>query len=176
MERKLYRSRKHRIFLGVCGGLGEYYRVDPVIVRVFAVLITVVTSFFPGIIAYFILAMIVPVEGSQAGSSEETFKENLADLEHSSRNIGEQIRKTAGSAGPTPPPTPPPPAQNNRVFPPYTRSNRGLYILAIILVALGVLFIIIKQYGWLWSYLWPLALIIAGGIIITLVLTRKKST
>ena len=33
MERKLFRSRKNRMFLGVCGGLGEYYRIDPVTVR-----------------------------------------------------------------------------------------------------------------------------------------------
>jgi phage shock protein C len=175
MERKLYRSRKSRMFLGVCGGLGEYYRIDPVMVRVIAVLITVVSSFVPGIIAYFILALIVPLEGSKAGTSQESFKENLADLENSSRHLGDQFKK-GYVAPPSPPPPPEPQAADSGIsFPPPTRSNRSLYIVAIALVAVGIFFIILNSFGWLWRYLWPLTLVVAGLIIITLVLTRKKS-
>ncbi|NMC12006.1 MAG: PspC domain-containing protein, partial [Chloroflexi bacterium] len=33
MERKLYRSESNRMIAGVCGGLGDYLNIDPVIVR-----------------------------------------------------------------------------------------------------------------------------------------------
>jgi phage shock protein C len=174
MERKLIRSRKNRIFLGVCGGLGEYYRIDPVIVRVIAVLITVVSSFLPGIIAYFILALIIPLEGSRASSTQEAFKENLADLEDSSKHLGQQFKKgkpSEDSANSAPAPA----METSLSFPPPTRSNRSLYIIAVALVAIGIFFIILNSFGWLWQYLFPLTLVIAGIIIISLVLTRKKS-
>jgi phage shock protein C len=178
MERKLFRSRKSRMFLGVCGGLAEYYRIDPVVVRVFTVLITVVSSFMPGIIAYFILALIIPLEGSQAGTSQETFRENLADLEDSSRHLGRQFRKNPPGGSPATPPSPSTdiPAASGLSFPPPTRSNRGLYILAVALVAIGVFFIIVNSFGWLWKFLFPLTLVMAGIIIITLVFTRKRQS
>ena len=174
MERKLYRSRKSRLFLGVCGGLGEYYRVDPVMVRVIAILITVLSSFVPGFIAYFILALIIPLEGSKAGTSQETFKENLADLENSSKHIGDQFKKSNFASPPHPPQAPPAP-EPGISFPPPTRSNRSLYIVAIALVTIGIFFIILNSFGWLWRYLWPLTLITAGIIVIALVFTRQKS-
>jgi phage shock protein C len=172
MERKLFRSRKNRMFLGVCGGFGECYRMDPVIVRVISVLITVASGFGPGVIAYFILALIIPLEGSKAGTTHETFKENLADLENSSKHIGDQFKSSlnekhsepAESLSPAP----------GFSFPPPNRSNRSIYIFAVAMVTIGVFFIIVNSFGWLWRYIWPLTLIIAGVIIIALVFTRKK--
>ena len=34
MDKKLYRSEDNKIFLGICGGIGEYFNVDPVVIRV----------------------------------------------------------------------------------------------------------------------------------------------
>jgi phage shock protein C len=178
MERKLYRSRKSRMFLGICGGLGEYYRIDPVMVRVIFVLITVVTSFFPGIIAYFIMAMIIPVEGSRASSPQESIRENFADMEMSSKQLGDQLKNTYKGNPPPRPFSPPasPSAEGGLSFPPPTRSNRLLYIFAVSLVAIGIFLMIVIRFGQLWRFLFPLTLIIAGLIIIVLVLTRKKTS
>lgn len=33
MNKKLYRSTKDKVLAGVCGGLGEYFDVDPTLVR-----------------------------------------------------------------------------------------------------------------------------------------------
>lgn len=60
MEKKLYRSREHRVISGVMGGLGEYFAVDPVILRLVYLLVTVVTGVVPGVIAYLIAIFIVP--------------------------------------------------------------------------------------------------------------------
>ncbi|HOV92337.1 MAG TPA: PspC domain-containing protein [Candidatus Kapabacteria bacterium] len=52
------RSRNHRIVAGVCGGLGEYFDIDPVFIR----LLFVIVSFFYGIgvVAYIVLWIIIP--------------------------------------------------------------------------------------------------------------------
>lgn len=42
--RKLYRSRTDRVFSGVCGGLGRYYDIDPVLIRILVVVATVFTG------------------------------------------------------------------------------------------------------------------------------------
>lgn len=60
MEKKLYRSREHRVVSGVLGGLGEYLDIDPVIVRLVFILITLATGLVPGVIAYIIAVYIVP--------------------------------------------------------------------------------------------------------------------
>ncbi|MEW6610204.1 MAG: PspC domain-containing protein [Patescibacteria group bacterium] len=38
MSSKLYRSRENRMIAGVCGGLGEYFQIDPVLIRVLFVM------------------------------------------------------------------------------------------------------------------------------------------
>lgn len=60
MQKKLYRSREHRVISGVLGGLGEYFDVDPVILRLLYLLITIATGGVPGIIAYLVAIFIVP--------------------------------------------------------------------------------------------------------------------
>lgn len=57
--KRLYRSGRERIIGGVCGGLAEYFNVDPTIVRLLYVLFTLV-SFGAGILFYIIAWIIVP--------------------------------------------------------------------------------------------------------------------
>jgi phage shock protein C len=58
--RKLTRSRRHKIIAGVCGGLAEYFELDPTVVRVAYVLISIISVAFPGILAYIILMFVMP--------------------------------------------------------------------------------------------------------------------
>ena len=62
MEKRLYRSRTNRTFAGVCGGLGLYLNIDPTLVRVLWVVLSLFTTGFPGLIVYIILACVVPEE------------------------------------------------------------------------------------------------------------------
>ena len=55
--KRLYRSRTNKIIAGVCGGIGEYFNIDPIIVRILAV---VIPGF--GWFAYLICALIIPQE------------------------------------------------------------------------------------------------------------------
>ena len=56
-SKRLYRSRNNRWIAGVCGGIGEYFNIDPIIIRILAIII-------PGFgwIAYLICAIIIPIE------------------------------------------------------------------------------------------------------------------
>jgi phage shock protein C len=59
-HRKLYRSKTNKIFGGVCGGLAEYFNIDPTILRVLFVLFIIFTGFFPGVFFYIIALFIIP--------------------------------------------------------------------------------------------------------------------
>lgn len=58
--KRLYRSRNDRMIAGVCGGLGQYFGIDPTIVRLIFVL--AVLAGFAGVLAYLILAIVIPLE------------------------------------------------------------------------------------------------------------------
>jgi phage shock protein C len=60
--KKLYRSRTERMVGGVCGGLGKYLNMDATVLRLIAVLLLVVTGVIPGVIAYLVMMLIVPLE------------------------------------------------------------------------------------------------------------------
>ncbi len=59
MNKRIYRSSTNKIIAGVCGGLGEYFAIDPVFVRVFAVLLAIIPHGF-GLIAYIVAWIIIP--------------------------------------------------------------------------------------------------------------------
>jgi len=58
--KKLYRSRKDRVLGGVCGGLGNYFNLDPVLMRVIWVALFFAAGL--GILAYIIAWIIIPEE------------------------------------------------------------------------------------------------------------------
>lgn len=57
--KRLYRSRENRMVCGVCGGLADYFSIDPTIVRLGLVLLMAI-SCGTGLLAYFIAAVIIP--------------------------------------------------------------------------------------------------------------------
>ena len=68
MAKKLYRSQTDRKIWGVCGGLAKYFEIDPTIIRVIAI----VSIFFTGagILAYIVMAIVVPLESSEVTKPE----------------------------------------------------------------------------------------------------------
>lgn len=59
-KRKLYRSNENKILAGIIGGLGEYFDIDPTVLRLGWLLVFVFTGIFPGLLAYFVAILIVP--------------------------------------------------------------------------------------------------------------------
>ncbi|MCL1816384.1 MAG: PspC domain-containing protein [Clostridiales bacterium] len=63
MNKRLYRSTSDRKLAGVCGGIGEFFGIDPTIIRVIYVIGTVFPGFFLGGLAiYIVLAIVIPFD------------------------------------------------------------------------------------------------------------------
>lgn len=60
MSKHLYRSQKNKVVAGIFGGIGNYFSIDPIILRLGYVLLTAISGFLPCIIAYIIAMFIVP--------------------------------------------------------------------------------------------------------------------
>lgn len=58
--KKLYKSNTDKVFAGVIGGVGEYFEMDPTLLRLAYLLLAVLTAFVPAIIGYAIAVIIVP--------------------------------------------------------------------------------------------------------------------
>lgn len=59
-QKKLYRSESNKTIAGICGGIGEYFEIDPVIIRLFWLVLTIFSGILPGLIAYFFAILLVP--------------------------------------------------------------------------------------------------------------------
>jgi len=61
MNNKLYRSKENPVVAGVCAGIGNYCRVDPIIVRLGLIFIGIVTAVLPLMFLYLVAWMVMPV-------------------------------------------------------------------------------------------------------------------
>ena len=79
MQKRLYRSRKEKMVAGVAGGIAEYFELDPVIVRIGFVLLTVISGV--GLITYLICIFVMPKEpcSAEATAQEEVLNETCKD-------------------------------------------------------------------------------------------------
>ena len=160
MERRLYRSRSDRMLWGVCGGLAKYFDIDPTIVRIIAVLLVFANGL--GIIAYIIMAIVVPLEGSKVTTPKEVVEENVEEMKETASELGREVHSTlVGEEG-----------ESEEVA---KLRHRRLSILGIILIVLGILFLLgsFNLFWWFhWGNLWPLILVAIGVLII--LSTRRK--
>ena len=58
MEKRLYKSNKNKVLCGVCGGIAEYFNVDPTLVRLGWIVFCALGG--RGLLAYIIAAVIIP--------------------------------------------------------------------------------------------------------------------
>lgn len=68
-HKKLYRSQTDRWLLGVCGGLGEYFEIDPTLIRILFIVFALV--FGGGLLLYLILWIIIPMKPPEIEMSED---------------------------------------------------------------------------------------------------------
>ena len=154
MERRLYRSRSDRMIWGVCGGLAKYLDIDPVIVRVIMVLLVFANGI--SILAYIIMAIVVPLEGSRTAEIKETMRENVEEMKESAVELGEEIRSTFGGEEVEA-------EERDKIH------QRRRNFIGIILIVVGFLFLAanFNFFWWFhWDRLWPLLLVVVGLLII----------
>jgi phage shock protein C len=88
-DKRLYRSRHDRMIAGVCGGLGEYFGVDPTLVRLLWVLFSFAGG--AGVLAYVISYILIPVRPQDSKICQNCGEINLPDAIYC-RNCGTLIK------------------------------------------------------------------------------------
>ena len=66
LSRPLRRSRDKGMIAGVVAGLAQYFSMDVTLLRVLYVLVSIISVAFPGILAYILLWILIPEEGSSS--------------------------------------------------------------------------------------------------------------
>lgn len=104
-KRRLYRSPDQRVIAGVCGGLGAYFKIDPVIVRIIFALLFFVNGV--GLLAYIILWIAVPKAVTTSQRLEMKGEEvTVSNIQRSFRDQGyeetavNEAGQSEGTAGP----------------------------------------------------------------------------
>ncbi|ABU59184.1 PspC domain-containing protein [Roseiflexus castenholzii] len=173
MQSRLVRSRRDAVLAGVCGGLGDYFQIDPVIVRLIFVLVTLTSGI--GFLLYPILWIIMPKappdtpsafpgEGQQAGEQGAVFSRQAYQAQYS-RQSGYAESSFADAAS-----GPPQTGQTinlrmDPAMPPARAPRRRLNWAGIVLIGLGLIFLA-EQFGIDTDIVFPLLMIVAGGMLI----------
>jgi len=144
--KRLVRSNTDKVIGGVCGGLGEYFNIDPIIIRVLFAIITV--SGGSGFLVYLILWVVMPEKGSETKSTEQIVESNTKEIENKANQVADNVENMAKS----------------------TKSHIWIGLLVIVL---GVYFTLSNlgimswlNIGWVFSTFWPVFIIILGFLII----------
>lgn len=77
--KRLYKSRTDRVIAGVCGGVGEYFELDPVLIRIVWVLLAILGG--SGILAYIVGMIIIPEPPLNKNEADEGSQESSATAE-----------------------------------------------------------------------------------------------
>jgi phage shock protein C len=91
---RLTRTRSNKVLGGVCGGLGQYLGIDPVVIRIIFILLSIGHSL--GVILYILLWVLLPEEGGAERPSATTGDR----LSEGIRGMGDDIRQAAQTPHP----------------------------------------------------------------------------
>ncbi len=150
MKNRLNRSDTNKVVAGVCGGLGAYLGVDPVFIRIFFILWTVLGEL--GVLAYLILWVVMPAQGAEE-AGETLSRDNLGGrFSQIGNEIGEVARQPSAEL--------------------ITFAGAGLIVWGV--------YHLLRRIGFAWIvwdysvYLWPALLIIAGVVVLLRATLRRK--
>ena len=147
MKSRLFRSEFDRMLGGVCGGLGRYFNVDPVLVRLLFVLGTMAGI---SILIYPVLWAVIPTESKVGSHTSQAMEDGAAEMAEAARPLANVF------------------GHDNRTV---VTSLIGAF-----LVFLGITFLVdsLNIYWLRWlslDILWPVVLIVIG-----LVLVQRRTT
>lgn len=144
--KRLYRSTTNRILGGVCGGIGEYFNIDPTLVRVLFLVASLGGGF--GVVLYIILWIIVPEHGQEQRPLEQRAETAGQEMKDSAQRLAAGVQ-----AG---------------------RSNSAPALIGAVLIGFGIIalvnqFMPITSFS-LWQIFWPLVIVSVG---VAILLKRK---
>jgi phage shock protein PspC (stress-responsive transcriptional regulator) len=104
---RLHRSHKERIVFGVCGGIAEYFDVDPNLVRVaFVALAFIPPISVLSLVGYPLLAIVLPGEGTEHLAPRDALRGNVtalrAEVEDLAGKVSAGVAGVAGAQRPAP--------------------------------------------------------------------------
>jgi phage shock protein C len=152
MTNRLYRSRKDRLIGGVCGGLGAYFGIDPVIVRAVFVIVAIWGGI--GFLAYLVLWIIIPAEERLGAASQDVISANVSEIEQQAQDLASEARGVF--AGGTRAPT-----------------ERTMWA-AVALIVLGAALLVGNLTGIAFEKLWPILLVALGAYLIYQAAQRRE--
>lgn len=154
VNKSLHRSQTDKIIAGVCGGLAEYFNIDPTIVRLLFILIIALGG--SGVLLYLILWLLMPKNSKEeALITEEKIKEFADELKDKAQELKEEMMKRHHSfAG----------HRHNRA------GGGGRHFFGWFLLVLGLAFLV-NNFVPSWMRLqmikfWPVILIVAAILMI----------
>ena len=140
MKEGLYRSRRNRIFGGVAAGLGDYLKIDPILVRVLFVASTFLSGI--GLLLYIILWIVVPEENLFATNPAN----NTQNADQTDEIKTDDIFNGEYHPG---------------------KKNNGNIVIGIIMIIVGLFFLGVEIFSFLnFSDLFPILAIGVGGALI----------
>ncbi len=141
---QLYRSTTNKVIAGVCGGLGEYFDIDPMIIRALFVLAFFMSG--TGILLYIVLWLVIPDRPRRETLSRDHLKETVREMKARAVDVVDELRGANEAK----------------------MESRQSW-LAILVVIVGVMFLL-RNFDMLTIFdferLWPLILIIFGFAIL----------
>jgi phage shock protein C len=142
--KKIYLSRNNRVVAGVAGGIGEYFDVDPVLVRVAFFVFTFFGGF--GVALYILLMIIIP----EAPDNKNMGKKEAAQ---------ESVRDTGADTSE---------GQDGKRKKEWDQASVRDFIGAILILSGTLLLLnqLLPRFGIDWDVFWPLVLILLGGYIV----------
>lgn len=159
MYKKLYRSTRNKMIGGVCGGIAEYFEVDPTLIRLAFVLIVFAGG--AGILAYIIMWIVVPTEPIDFNASRvyTTPPPQNANMDPNATVENPEIK---------------PQDPNYRAYgDPYVKKNNAGWFFGIVLVVIGTFLLFENMFHWMHFHdIFPLIFII-GGIMLLINAVRK---
>ena len=90
--KRIYRSKEDKMIAGVCGGIAEYYSIDPVWIRLIAVILFFLNGV--GLLAYIVLWILMPENPHQKSGKKTVVEERVDVIKERNKNIRENNNDT----------------------------------------------------------------------------------
>ena len=140
-DKRLYKSSENSMLCGVCGGIAEYFDIDPVIIRVIFVFLALVQGL--GILLYLVLLIVIPKKGNK-DTAEERIEQFTERAEQGVKQAVKEVKKVG-----------------------FFKNSQQL--IGVIIVIIGLFFLLGKFFplSWFrWDIFWPITLIVVGVYIL----------
>jgi phage shock protein C len=156
--KRLYRSRENKVLAGVCGGIAEYFNVDPVWIR----LVTVLLMFADGVgfLVYLIAWILIPINPYQAEPSDKDKARKSGRIDRARdrmTRVSGKIEKKAERLD-----------ERFEAARKEKRDSSGRFLLGGLIVLFGVGLLLKNLVSWFkFGYIWPIAVIAVGIFLLT---------